>query len=169
MTDKQTITLSINGDQYDILADTRQTLLQVLREQLSLTGAKCGCNNGICGSCTVLIDGLPMRACLMLAVSACDRQITTIEGLGAVHPVQQAFIEYQGIQCGFCTPGMIIAATALLDKNPNPTPDEIREELSGNLCRCTGYVKIVEAVLSLAGATPEQNTHVPATGAGEPA
>lgn len=154
MTDKQTVALSINGESFDVTTDTRRTLLQVLREDLSLTGTKCGCNNGVCGSCTVLVDGEPMRACLMLAVAASDRRITTIEGLeqdGALHPVQQAFIEHQGLQCGFCTPGMIISAKALLDRNPNPSLDEIRSELSGNLCRCTGYVKIAEAVLSLTG------------------
>ena len=159
MTNKQAVTLSINGDPFEVLADTRDTLLQVLREQLSLTGTKCGCNNGVCGSCTVLMDGMPMRACLTLAVAATDREITTIEGLetnGELHPVQRAIIDYQGLQCGFCTPGMVIAATALLDSNPNPTLDEIREELSGNLCRCTGYVKIADAVLSLAGGATEQ-------------
>lgn len=159
MTNKQAVTLFINGDPYEVLADTRDTLLQVLREQLFLTGTKCGCNNGVCGSCTVLMDGMPMRACLTLAVAATDREITTIEGLetnGELHPVQQAIIDYQGLQCGFCTPGMVIAATALLDSNPNPTLDEIREELSGNLCRCTGYVKIADAVLSLAGGATEQ-------------
>lgn len=160
MTDKQTVALSINGESFDVTTDTRRTLLQVLREDLSLTGTKCGCNNGVCGSCTVLVDGEPMRACLMLAVAASDRRITTIEGLeqdGALHPVQQAFIEHQGLQCGFCTPGMIISAKALLDRNPNPSPDEIRSELSGNLCRCTGYVKIAEAVLSLTGAAAERH------------
>ena len=160
MTDKQAVTLSINGDPYEVLADPRRTLLQVLREQLSLTGTKCGCNNGVCGSCTVLIDGLPVRACLTLAVAATDREITTIEGLetgGELHPVQRAIIEHQGMQCGFCTPGMVISAKALLDRNPNPTLDEIREELSGNLCRCTGYVKIADAVLSLADAERGRN------------
>ena len=161
MTDKQAVTLAVNGDRYEVLADPRQTLLQILREQLALTGTKCGCNNGVCGSCTVLIDDLPMRACLTLAVAATEREITTIEGLatdGELHPVQQAFIEYQGLQCGFCTPGMVIATKALLDRNPKPTPDEIRSELSGNLCRCTGYVKIVDAALSLTGETPEWNS-----------
>lgn len=160
MTDKQTVALSINGEAFDVATATRRTLLQVLREDLALTGTKCGCNNGVCGSCTVLVDGEPMRACLMLAVAATDREITTIEGLeqdGALHPVQQAFIEHQGLQCGFCTPGMIISAKALLDRNPDPSLDEIRSELSGNLCRCTGYVKIAEAVLSLTGATAEQH------------
>lgn len=160
MTDKQAVALSINGDPYEVLADPRHTLLQVLREQLALTGTKCGCNNGVCGSCTVLMDELPVRACLTLAVAATDRQITTIEGLetdGELHPVQQAIIDCQGLQCGFCTPGMVIAVKALLDSNPNPTLDEIREELSGNLCRCTGYVKIADAVLSLAGGEARQN------------
>ena len=155
MTDKQAVALSINGEAYDVTTDTRRTLLQVLREDLSLTGTKCACNNGVCGSCTVLVDGAPMRACLMLAVAAGDRHITTIEGLeqdGALHPVQQAFIEHQGLQCGFCTPGMIMSTKALLDRNPNPSLDEIRSELSGNLCRCTGYVKIADAVMSLTGA-----------------
>ena len=159
MTERQSVTLSINGNLHEVTADTRSTLLQVLREDLSLTGTKCGCNNGVCGSCTVLVDGEPMRACLVLAVAATDREITTIEGLGnggELHPVQRAFIEHQGLQCGFCTPGMIISAKALLDRNPNPSPDEIRSELSGNLCRCTGYVKIAEAVLSLTGAAAEQ-------------
>ena len=159
MTERQSVTLSINGDLHEVTADTRSTLLQVLREDLALTGTKCGCNNGVCGSCTVLVDGEPMRACLVLAVAATEREITTIEGLGKdgeLHPVQRAFIEHQGLQCGFCTPGMIISAKALLDRNPNPSPDEIRNELSGNLCRCTGYVKIAEAVLSLTGAAAEQ-------------
>ena len=160
MTERQSVTLSINGDLHEVTADTRSTLLQVLREDLALTGTKCGCNNGVCGSCTVLVDGEPMRACLVLAVAATEREITTIEGLGKdgeLHPVQRAFIEHQGLQCGFCTPGMIISAKALLDRNPNPSPDEIRSELSGNLCRCTGYVKIAEAVLSLTGTTVEQH------------
>lgn len=172
MTNKQAVTLSINGDLYEVLADTRDTLLQVLRDQLLLTGTKCGCNNGVCGSCTVLMDGMPMRACLTLAVAATDREITTIEGLGTngeLHPVQRAIIDYQGLQCGFCTPGMVIAATALLDSNPNPTLDEIREELSGNLCRCTGYVKIADAVLSLAGGAAERSSNVSSAPAGEQA
>ena len=155
MTDKQAVALSINGEAYDVTTDTRRTLLQVLREDLSLTGTKCACNNGVCGSCTVLVDGAAMRACLLLAVAAVDRHITTIEGLeqdGALHPVQQAFVEHQGLQCGFCTPGMIMSTKALLDRNPNPTLDEIRSELSGNLCRCTGYVKIADAVTSLTDA-----------------
>ena len=170
MTDRQAVTLSINGDPYEVLADPRNNLLQVLREQLSLTGTKCGCNNGVCGSCTVLIDDLPVRACLTLAVAAADREITTIEGLetnGNLHPVQQAIIDCQGLQCGFCTPGMVIAAKALLDSNPNPTLNEIREELSGNLCRCTGYVKIADAVLSLAAGAKERSSNGSSATAGE--
>ena len=160
MTERQSVTLFINGDLHEVTTDTRSTLLQVLREDLSLTGTKCGCNNGVCGSCTVLVDGEPMRACLILAVAASERRIITIEGLeqdGSLHPVQQAFIEHQGLQCGFCTPGMIISVKALLDRNPDPTEDEIRSELSGNLCRCTGYVKIAEAILSLAGGAAQQS------------
>jgi len=152
MTDKKAIKLSINGDAHEVLIDTRHTLLQVLREQLALTGTKCGCNNGVCGSCTIMIDDLPVRACLTLAVTATESEIITIEGLesnGELHPVQKAIVEHQGLQCGFCTPGMVIAAKALLDKNPNPSLDEIRDELGGNLCRCTGYVKIADAILSL--------------------
>jgi aerobic-type carbon monoxide dehydrogenase small subunit (CoxS/CutS family) len=157
MTDKQAIKLSINGDAHEVLIDTRHTLLQVLREQLALTGTKCGCNNGVCGSCTIMVDELPVRACLTLAVTATKSEITTIEGLesnGELHPVQKAIVEHQGLQCGFCTPGMVIAAKALLDKNPNPSLDEIRDELGGNLCRCTGYVKIADAVLSLTQGEP---------------
>ena len=152
MTDKKAIKLSINGDAHAVLIDTRHTLLHVLREQLALTGTKCGCNNGVCGSCTIMIDDLSVRACLTLAVTATESEIITIEGLesnGELHPVQKAIVEHQGLQCGFCTPGMVIAAKALLDKNPNPSLDEIRDELGGNLCRCTGYVKIADAILSL--------------------
>jgi aerobic-type carbon monoxide dehydrogenase small subunit (CoxS/CutS family) len=152
MTDKQVINLSINGEVHETLIDPHWTLLHVLREQLALTGTKCGCNNGVCGSCTILVDELPVRACLKLAITATNCDIITIEGLasgGELHPVQKAIVEHQGLQCGFCTPGMVIAVKALLDKNPDPSLDEIREELSGNLCRCTGYVKIADAVLSL--------------------
>jgi carbon-monoxide dehydrogenase small subunit len=128
-------------------------LLEVLREELSLTGTKESCGQGACGSCTVLLDGLPVRSCLLLAVEAEGREITTIEGLSQgekLHPVQEAFIEHHAIQCGFCSPGMILTATALLEDNPKPTEDEIRHALSGNICRCTGYAKIIGAVKSLA-------------------
>jgi aerobic-type carbon monoxide dehydrogenase small subunit (CoxS/CutS family) len=125
------------------------TLLEVLREQLYLTGTKRGCNQGVRGACTVLRDGVPTRACLSLAVDCCDFQITTIEGLcepGEVHPVQQAFIDVSAPQCGFCMSGMVLVAKTLLDSTPNPNRDQIREALSGNLCRCTGYIKIIEAI-----------------------
>jgi len=152
MSDKSVISLKVNGTVHELLVDPKRTLLEVLREQLDLTGTKCGCNHGVCGSCTVLIDDLPMRACLSLAVAMGDREITTIEGLeteGELHPVQQAFLDHQALQCGFCTPGMIISAKALLEQNPNPTIEEIRHEMGGNICRCTGYVKITDAILSL--------------------
>ena len=152
MSERQVINLRVNGEAHELLIDASRTLLEVLREQLHLTGTKCGCNHGVCGSCTVLVDALPVRACLSLAAAVHDREITTIEGLeknGELDPVQRAFLEHQALQCGFCTPGMVISAKALLDRNPNPSLDEIRHELGGNICRCTGYVKIADAVLSL--------------------
>lgn len=152
MTSKQIVNLNINGDTHELLVDPTQTLLQVLREQLRLTGTKCGCNNGVCGSCTISVDGQAVRACLSLAIASGDKEITTIEGLeenGKLQALQNAFVDKQGLQCGFCTPGMIMSARALLAKNPKPSIEEIREELSGNLCRCTGYVKIADAVMSV--------------------
>lgn len=148
---KQKITLTVNGEIYELEVEPWWTLLEVLREKLYLTGTKKGCDRGDCGSCTVLINGKAKLSCLTLAVEAQGKDILTIEGLargGELHPLQQAFIEHGAVQCGFCTPGMILAAKALLDKNPAPTEEEIREGLSGNLCRCTGYVKIFEAVLA---------------------
>jgi aerobic carbon-monoxide dehydrogenase small subunit len=150
---KKMITLNVNNREYDLVIPVNQTLTQVLREHLKLTGTKQGCSVGDCGSCTVLLDGEPVNSCLVLAVEADGRRIQTIEGLaedGKLHPVQQAFVELGGIQCGFCSPGMILTAKALLDKNPNPTESEIREAISGNLCRCTGYQKIVESIQSAA-------------------
>jgi carbon-monoxide dehydrogenase small subunit len=155
MSEKMVVSLAVNGETRELLVDPGHTLLHVLRESLGLTGTKCGCNHGVCGTCTVLLDDAPVRACLTLAVAATDRAITTIEGLerdGELHPLQQAFIDHQGLQCGFCTPGMILSAKALLDRNPDPTVDEIRHELGGNICRCTGYVKIIDSVLAAAGA-----------------
>lgn len=151
---KYQINLTINGDSYDILVEPRKTLLNVLRDTIGLTGAKESCSTGDCGACTVLLDGKPVTSCLVLAVSANGKEITTIEGLaskGELHPVQRAFIEKGAIQCGYCTPGMILTAKTLLDENPNPTEEEIRRYLAGNLCRCTGYNKIVEAVTYAAG------------------
>jgi carbon-monoxide dehydrogenase small subunit len=152
-TAKRIVKLSINRDVYELAISLNRTLLEVLREDLALTGTKESCGQGACGSCTVLLDGLPVRSCLLLAVEAEGREITTIEGLSKgekLHPVQEAFIEHHAIQCGFCSPGMILTATALLEVNPKPTEDEIRHALSGNICRCTGYAKIIGAVKSLA-------------------
>lgn len=150
------ITLVVNGSHYRVMVEARRTLLDVLRDVLGFTGAKRGCDRGECGACTVLIDGVPMQSCLVLAVQAEGRSITTIEGLardGAMDPLQIAFHEAGAIQCGFCTPGMIVTARALLDRNPDPTEQEIKEALSGNMCRCTGYVKIIEAVRRAAEAS----------------
>jgi len=148
---KQPVTLRVNGETYELSIDVRRTLLEVLRDELNLTGTKEGCGTGDCGACTVLLDGTPIASCLTLAVEAQGKVIYTIEGLaedGQLHPVQRAFIEHGAIQCGFCTPGMIMSAKALLDKNPQPTETEAREAISGNYCRCTGYTKFVEAILA---------------------
>jgi len=154
---KRLITLSVNGKSYEVAIESRQSLLQVLREELHLTGTKEGCSEGECGACTVILDGKTVDSCLIFGLEAEGSQVTTIEGLSdglgsheALHPVQQAFIEHGGAQCGFCTPGMILAATALLEQTPNPSAEEIRWGLSGNLCRCTGYAKIIEAVQAAA-------------------
>jgi carbon-monoxide dehydrogenase small subunit len=152
-TAKRIVRLTVNNELFEVAINLNRTLLEVLREELSLTGTKESCGQGACGSCTVLLDGLPVRSCLLLAVEAEGREITTIEGLSQgekLHPVQEAFIEHHAIQCGFCSPGMILTATALLEDNPKPTEDEIRHALSGNICRCTGYAKIIGAVKSLA-------------------
>ncbi len=146
---KRPIALKVNGEQYDLDVKPGKTLLEVIREDLSLTGTKRGCDTGDCGACTVLINGKSVLSCLVLAVEAHGKEITTIEGLappGSLHPVQQAFIETGAIQCGFCTPGMILTAKALLDECPSPGEDEIRRGISGNVCRCTGYTKIVQAI-----------------------
>lgn len=152
---KQLITLKVNGHPREIAVAPNWTLLETVREQLRLTGSKEGCGTGDCGACSMLVDGRLVTSCLMLAVQANGREVTTIEGLatnGTLHPVQQAFIEKGGVQCGFCTPGMIMAAASLLVHNPSPTLEEIREGLAGNLCRCTGYAKIYESVLAAAEA-----------------
>jgi carbon-monoxide dehydrogenase small subunit len=150
---KTAITLNVNNETYDMVAYPNRTLLEVLRDDLHLTGTKESCGEGVCGSCTVLVDGMPVRSCLTLAVAVQGKEITTIEGLSAgekLHPVQEAFVNHHAIQCGFCSPGMILTAYALLKENPRPTEAEIRRAISGNVCRCTGYAKIVEAVKSLA-------------------
>lgn len=143
------ITVTVNGRRISAVVEPRMTLADFLREELGLTGTKLGCEHGVCGSCTVLWDGAAVRSCLVLAAQADGAKITTIEGLatdGTLHPVQQAFWEAHALQCGFCTPGMVLTAVALLAENPNPSEEEIREALSGNLCRCTGYQNIVRAV-----------------------
>lgn len=146
---KQLIQLSVNGQQYEVRVEPWKTLVDVIREDLGLTGTKEACSTGECGACTVLVDGKPVNSCLMLAVEAQHKDILTIEGLsqgGKLDPLQEAFIKYGAIQCGFCTPGMLLTTKALLDRNPKPTELEIKEGISGNLCRCTGYVKIIEAI-----------------------
>jgi carbon-monoxide dehydrogenase small subunit len=149
---KVAIRLTVNKEEYEIVTNPNRTLLEVLREDLSLMGAKESCGQGVCGSCTVILNGLPFRSCLLLAAEAQGNDITTIEGLAEgekLHPVQEAFIEHHAIQCGFCTPGMILTAVALLEDNPKPTEEEVRRAISGNICRCTGYAKIVEAINTL--------------------
>jgi carbon-monoxide dehydrogenase small subunit len=151
---KQEIELKVNGEIYEVYVEPWKTLLDVLRDEIGLTGVKSGCEEGECGVCTVLVDGKAVNSCLILAPQAQGKEITTIEGLErkeGLHPLQQAFVDHFAVQCGFCTPGMLLSAKALLDKNPHPTEEEVRVALSGNLCRCTGYVKIVEAVLAASG------------------
>ena len=147
------LSLTVNGEPCELLIDPRRTLLDVLRSDLELRGAHRGCDSGDCGACTVLVNGLPVTACLMLAADCSSDEVLTVEGAssnGRLHPVQKALVEKGGIQCGFCTPGMVMSAVALLSGNPCPSADEVRFGLAGNLCRCTGYVKIVEAVLAAA-------------------
>ena len=149
---KRIIELNINGDTHELLVAPNHTLLEVLREKLGLMGAKRGCDLGACGACTVLVDGEACLSCLMLAVDASGKEVTTIEGLaqgGDLHPLQKAFVEKGGLQCGFCTPGMILTAKAILDEEEHPTEAVIKKKMAGNLCRCTGYKKVVEAVMSV--------------------
>ena len=146
---KQPLRLMVNGQAHEVIADTRQTLLEFLRDGLYLTGTKEGCGNGNCGACTVIMNGRNVLSCLVLACEAADKEILTVEGLardGQLHPLQEAFIEHGALQCGFCTPGFLMSAKALLDRNPHPTEPEIRLNIAGNLCRCTGYDKIVRAI-----------------------
>jgi len=146
---KTTLGLRVNGEDHDLIVPVHKTLLEVLREDLGLTGTKHGCELGECGTCTVLVDGTPVLSCLALPVELQGHQITTVEGLaggGHLHPLQVAFTELGAAQCGYCTPGILLAAKALLDRTPTPTRQEVAESLAGNLCRCTGYLKILEAV-----------------------
>lgn len=150
---KQLLNLKVNGDEVDVAARPNATLLEILRDDLGLTGVKEGCSEGVCGACTVLMNGAPVRSCLTLALEADSAEILTIEGLGKLgqlHALQQAFVNNAAVQCGFCTPGMLLASKALLDGNPNPTDDDIKTALAGNFCRCTGYTKILEAVKAVA-------------------
>jgi carbon-monoxide dehydrogenase small subunit len=158
VTDTIPIGLTVNGQAREGAAEARKTLADFLREDLGLTGTHLGCEHGVCGACTVLLDGEPVRSCLMLAVQARDTTITTIEGLaldGAMNPLQEALRDSHAFQCGFCTPGFVMQITALLSENPVPTETEVREALSGNLCRCTGYETIINGALAAAGVTKE--------------
>ena len=148
---RQVVTITVNGEQRQALAEPRITLLELLRDGLGLTGSKEGCGDGNCGACTVLLDGRPVNSCLVLAVEAEGGDVVTIEGLardGVLHPLQQAFIDHGGLQCGFCTPGLVMVAYALLRDNPHPTEHQVRMAIAGNLCRCTGYDKVVRAVMA---------------------
>jgi aerobic carbon-monoxide dehydrogenase small subunit len=157
-----TIRMRVNGKDYTVDVPSQRLLIDCLRYDLGLTGTKEGCSVGVCGACTVLMDGQVISSCLTLAVLADGKEVTTVEGLareGELHPVQQAFIDYGGFQCGICTPGMVVAAKALLDENPNPSDDDIKDWMMGNLCRCTGYYKIIESIRG--AATRLQTERVP--------
>lgn len=159
MRKKRDIKLTVNGEACEVRVANNTTLLQVLREDLNLTGSKEGCDDSSCGACTVIINGSPALACITLAVDCNGSEVFTVEGLnekGELHPLQQSFIEKDAVQCGFCTPGMLVGAKHLLDNNPDPTADEVRERLSGHVCRCTGYVKVIEAVLDGAAQTKQK-------------
>ncbi len=143
------LTMTLNGESVTVEVEPFEILVDVLRDKLGLTGTKIGCNEGECGTCTVIMDGQAVLSCLLPAMKAHEREVVTVEGLshdGELHPLQQAFIERGAVQCGYCTPGMIMSAKALLDENPQPNPDEIEEAIAGNLCRCTGYFQIIEAI-----------------------
>ncbi len=160
MSKKIHVSTTINEESFEFLCAARDSLLEVLRDRLGLTGSKEGCNNGNCGACTVLIDGVPVDSCLVLGVEAEGAEITTIEGIACgthLHPLQECFLEGAALQCGICTPGFIVAAKALLDKNPAPTEKEIRFELAGNICRCTGYDKIIRSVQEAASLLKEES------------
>jgi carbon-monoxide dehydrogenase small subunit len=151
---KMPIALNVNGEEYDVYIPPNRTLLEVLRDELELTGTKESCGEGVCGSCTVLCNGFPIRSCLTLAAEVQGAEITTVEGLrmedGQLDLLQQSFMEHGAVQCGFCTPGMLMSAKAFLNGHPNPNEDDIRKGISGNICRCTGYAKIVDAIMAAA-------------------
>lgn len=157
---KKVLKMMLNGEAVERLVSPEDTLLDVLREDLGLTGTKKGCGKGECGACTVIMNGKSVNSCIVPAMQAMDAEVETIEGIGTaekLHPLQETFIDYGAIQCGFCTPGMIMSAKALLDKNTNPTRDEIREAIAGNICRCTGFIKIEEAVNAAADMIKKNN------------
>ena len=168
MTDKMRITLTVNGEEHDLLVEPRTLALDLLRDHLRLTGTHAGCEQGVCGSCTVLVDGAITRTCLMFAVQLDGRSVETVESLaasdGTLHPIQKAFSEEHGLQCGFCTPGMLMVTQALLRKNPTPDEDEARSAIGGNLCRCTGYQHIVKSICAAGRAMAESESTDP-TGA----
>jgi len=150
---KHSINLKINGEPYEVSVKSNTTLLDLLRDEIGLTGTKKGCDTGQCGACTVLLDGKSINSCLVLAVDANGKEVLTIEGLasdGKLHPLQEAFIQEGAVQCGYCTSGMILSAKALLDENPTPKEEEVKKAIAGNLCRCTGYIRIVKAILNVA-------------------
>jgi carbon-monoxide dehydrogenase small subunit len=156
---KRKIRLLVNEQEYELLVGPNKTLLDVLRDDLGLTGTKRGCDSGECGACTVLLEGIPVLSCITLACEVEGKRIQTIEGMakdGELHPVQKAFVEYGAIQCGFCTPGMVLSAVALLKRNKTPNTAEIKKAISGNLCRCTGYIKIIEAIQKAASSLPSE-------------
>lgn len=152
---KHAMHLTINGEAYEVLVEPYCSLLDMLRDQLHLTGTKKGCDEGDCGACTVLIQGKTATSCMMLALDAKDKEVVTVEGLvkgEKLHPVQEAFVQYGGVQCGYCTPGLIMSAVGLLRENPTPTEEDVRYGIGGNLCRCTGYAKVIQAILKAAEA-----------------
>ncbi len=160
---EQTITLYINNESYEIAVQPRQTLLDVLRERFDLTGTKRGCDQGSCGACTVIIDGEAALSCMTLAIRCHEKSVLTVEGLaenGQLHPLQQAAIEHGAVQCGYCTPGWLLSAKVLLDNNPSPSREDVRTAISGHVCRCTGYKKIEQAILSLAQKRREEREAV---------
>jgi carbon-monoxide dehydrogenase small subunit len=162
VTDSQKrLTITVNSGSHSLAVEPNKTLLEFLREDLGLVGAKEACDTGGCGACTVLVDGRPVYSCLVLALECQGKDVLTIEGLatdGTLHPLQQAFMDHGAVQCGFCTPGMILTAKALLDENPTPTEHEVREAIAGNICRCTGYVKIVQAILAVSETGAQSGT-----------